>query len=288
MELKPGYTVTLKVARQAKFGYFLSDGNTDILLHQNDIEGEEELEIGSNIEVFLYHDHEKRLSATMKQPIVQGEGFAWLKVVSIKTGHGVFLYNGISRDLFLSMDELPTDRNLWPKPDDVLPVSYTWDKKGRLMARLVKGQPIEEQSKKASEILMNKEVKGRVYHYLDEGAAIFTEEGYLAYLHDNEMSREPRYGEEVTVRVIYVREDGRLNVTMHPLRSERQEDDATKLVRYMEERGGQMPYWDKSQPEDIKHRFNISKAAFKRALGKLLKEGKVEQCDGWTYLKEKK
>ncbi|MDV2683053.1 S1-like domain-containing RNA-binding protein [Alkalihalophilus lindianensis] len=286
MELKPGYTVTLEVARKAKFGYFLSDGKTDILMHENDVE--EEVETGSHIEVFLYHDHQNRLSATTKKPLIQGEGFAWLEVVSVKTGHGLFLFNGISRDLFLSMDELPSDRNLWPKPGDKLPVSYTWDKKGRLMSRLVKGQPIEEQSVRATEDMMSKEVKGHVYHYLDEGAAIFTEEGYLAYLHDNEMIKEPRYGEEVTVRVIYVREDGRINVTMHPLRSERQEDDAEKLVRYMEERGGQMPYWDKSQPEDIKHRFNLSKAAFKRALGKLLKEKKIEQREGWTYLKEKK
>ncbi|WP_100372219.1 CvfB family protein [Bacillus sp. FJAT-45037] len=286
MELKPGFTVTLEVARKAKFGYFLTDGTTDILLHDNDVEGDVEIE--QRLEVFLYHDHENRLCASMKMPILQGEQIAWLEVVSIKIGHGIFMYNGISRDLFLSIDELPYDRNLWPKPGDKLPVSYTWDKKGRLMARLVKGLPMEEQSVKAPDIMMNKEVKGRVYHYLDEGAAIFTDDKYLAYLHDNEMIQEPRYGEELSVRVIYVREDGRLNVTMHPLRSERQESDAEKLVRYMEERGGQMPYWDKSQPEDIKHRFDLSKAAFKRALGKLLKEGKIEQKDGWTHLKEKK
>jgi predicted RNA-binding protein (virulence factor B family) len=71
------------------------------------------------------------------------------------------------------------------------------------------------------------------------------------------------------------------------LRSEQQDDDADKLMSYLQGRGGTMPYWDKTPPEDIKQRFSMSKASFKRALGKLMKEGKIEQRDGWTYIKEK-
>ena len=65
------------------------------------------------------------------------------------------------------------------------------------------------------------------------------------------------------------------------------EDDAAVIYAYMEERGGAMPFWDKSYPEDIKERFNMSKAAFKRALGKLMKEEKVYQEEGWTYFRNK-
>ena len=66
------------------------------------------------------------------------------------------------------------------------------------------------------------------------------------------------------------------------------DEDAQVLYDYMESRGGVMPFWDKSYPEDIRERFNMSKAAFKRALGKLMKEGKVYQEEGWTYFKRRK
>lgn len=162
MELKPGYTVNLEVIRKANFGYFLSDGNTDILLHEREIT--KEINIGDHIDVFLYHDHQGRLAATMEEPYLQVGEFAWLEAVEVKTGHGVFFHNGISRDLFLSMDELPYDRELWPRPGDRLPLSLTWDKKGRLMAKLVKGEPVEKTSIKAPTEVMNKEVSGYVYH----------------------------------------------------------------------------------------------------------------------------
>ena len=63
-------------------------------------------------------------------------------------------------------------------------------------------------------------------------------------------------------------------------------DDAEVILEYLAERNGAIPFWDKSQPDDIKDRFNMSKASFKRALGKLMKEDRVYQEEGWTYLKK--
>ncbi|TSB46789.1 CvfB family protein [Alkalicoccobacillus porphyridii] len=283
MELKPGLTATLTVARKADFGYFLTDGKTDILLHSRETKGD--LEIGSTLEVFLYLDHQNRLSATMETPIVKNDEFAWLEVIQVKKGHGVFLYNGIKRDLFVSMDELPGDEIYWPIRGDKLPVSLDWDKKGRLMGVLVRGLPIERLAEKADPIVLNQDISGTIYHYADEGALIFTDKSYLAFLHDDEMIGTYRIGEKIRARVIYVREDGRINVTTKALRSERQKDDAAKLLEYLEANNGSMPFGDKSSPESIKAAFNISKASFKRALGKLIKEGKIEQRHGWTYLK---
>lgn len=126
--LKPGITADLAVVREAPFGYFLSDGHTDILLHQN--EATKPLELEEKVCVFLYHDHQNRLSATMHEPIIKNDEMGWLKVVSVRQGHGVFVDNGISRDLFVSMDELPFDRREWPAAGDRLFCSLTWDKKG--------------------------------------------------------------------------------------------------------------------------------------------------------------
>ncbi|WP_227934891.1 CvfB family protein [Alkalihalobacillus deserti] len=286
MDLKPGYSVNLEVVRATNFGFFVSDGITDVLLHEREVT--KDLEIGDHVDVFLYHDHQERLSATMEKPLLKVGEIAWLEAVEVKTGHGVFFHNGISRDLFLSMDELPYEREQWPKPGDKLPLSLTWDKRGRLMGKLVKGEPIERQSIKAPAEMMNKEVRGYVYHFLDEGALILTDQGYIAFLYNDEMQGVPRYGEYIQVRVQFVREDGRINVTMNPIRSEQQEEDAERIYHFLKERGGSMPYWDKTPPEDIELRFSISKAKFKRALGKLMKEKKIEQRDGWTYLKEDK
>ena len=72
---------------------------------------------------------------------------------------------------------------------------------------------------------------------------------------------------------------------MLPRKEERLGDDAENLFQYLNDIGGRMPFTDKSSPEEIKEMFTMSKASFKRALGKLMKEGKITQEDGWTMLK---
>ncbi|MCM3549772.1 Nucleic acid-binding protein [Niallia circulans] len=283
--LKPGITADLAVVREAPFGYFLSDGHTDILLHQN--EATKPLELEEKVSVFLYHDHQNRLSATMHGPIIKNDEMGWLKVVSVRQGHGVFVDNGISRDLFVSMDELPFDRREWPAVGDRLFCSLTWDKKGRLMGKLVKGSPVTSQAIAADRSWLNKEVEGVVYHFLDEGAALLIENGPVGFLHQDEAAEVPRLGQTIHGRVQFVRDDGRVNITQRLLRTEQQKEDADRILAFLAERKGGMPYTDKSPPEDIKARFGMSKAAFKRALGKLIKDGKVEQRDGFTYRVEK-
>ena len=66
------------------------------------------------------------------------------------------------------------------------------------------------------------------------------------------------------------------------------QDDSQIILQYLQIRGGAMPYSDKSTPDDIKRTFEMSKAAFKRALGKLMKDGEIYQEDGWTYTSDRK
>ena len=94
----------------------------------------------------------------------------------------------------------------------------------------------------------------------------------------------PRVGEEVTVRVTYVRTDGRLNGSLREPKEKALVTDAERILSYLEEHKGRMPYSDKTTPEIVKAKFRISKAAFKRALGHLLKAGRIEEKDGWTLL----
>src|SRR5690625_4677428 len=108
-----------------------------------------------------------------------------------------------------------------------------------------------------------------------------TERGFI---HHTEREVEPRLGEYVTGRVIEVKEDGTLNVSLLPLKHERMADDATKILSYLEESAGEMTFTDRSDPEEIRATFHMSKSAFKRALGRLMKEKKIEQRDGKTFL----
>ena len=62
--------------------------------------------------------------------------------------------------------------------------------------------------------------------------------------------------------------------------------DAEEIYNFLVKHGGRMPYCDSTPLEIIKQKFGISKAAFKRALGHLMKQGKIRQDDGWTYLIE--
>ncbi|MFS8631528.1 MAG: hypothetical protein LOD92_10375 [Bacillales bacterium] len=91
-------------------------------------------------------------------------------------------------------------------------------------------------------------------------------------------------GETVSARVIEVKEDGTLNLSLKPLKHKRIDQDSETILRYLLDAGGEMDYSDRSNPEEIQAAFQMSKAAFKRALGRLMKENKVKQIDGKTIL----
>lgn len=282
-QLTAGEITKLNVARLREYGYFLTNGNEDVLLHKNEALTEHNED--EEVEVFLYHDHEGRLSATETMPVVTLDSFSILKVVEVKHRLGVFVDIGIQKDMLLSKDDLPEDRTRWPEIGDELYCGLKLDKKNRLFADLSNYEEIKELSVEAFGDLKNKETEGVVFRLGEEGVSILTEEGYLAFLHNDEMKQTVRLGERVQVRITFVREDGRINVSTRPLVKEARLEDADMLYAYLQERDGKIPFTDKSDPESIKNEFNISKAAFKRAMGKLLKEKKVEQKDGYTYIK---
>lgn len=136
----------------------------------------------------------------------------------------------------------------------------------------------------AFDIEMNASVSGRVYHTSREGTAIFSEEGYRGFIHHTERESEPRLGELVHGRVIEVKEDGTLNLSLLPLKQDRMADDADKILAALHENDGMIPYGDRSDAQAIQDNFQMSKSAFKRALGRLMKQRKIEQRDGNTYL----
>ncbi len=282
--LEPGTVVTLRVDRDTPFGYFLTNGEEDVLLHKNEIM--DGFDPDDDITVFLFQDHQGRLAASMKIPTVQIGSYDWVEVVEIKHELGAFVNIGINKDILVSKDDLHEVWDLWPKPGDKLYVTLRTDKNGRLFGKLATEDVIRSISKPASKKDFNKNITGTVYRLLMVGSFMISEEGFLGFIHESERTREPRVGEKVQGRIIDVKEDGTVNISLLGRSHEIMGDDADKVYQYMESRGGAMPYWDKSNPDDISVKFEMSKASFKRALGKLMKEGKVYQEDGWTYFKK--
>ncbi|MFB3162818.1 S1-like domain-containing RNA-binding protein [Neobacillus sp. 179-J 1A1 HS] len=279
-----GQTVTLTVARKAEFGYFLTDGNEDVLLHIN--EADREYEEDESVEVFLYVDSEGRTSASTTIPEVAIGKYAWLKVVDSNPNVGVFLDIGIKKDLLLGIDDLPVHKSVWPKEGDMVYVTLRVNNNYLLYAKLATDPVIESISIKATRKDFNKNIQGHIYRTAKVGSWIYTIEGFKGFIHESQRQIEPRLGQKVEGRIIDVKEDGTVNVSLLARKQESQDVEAERIFEYLMSRNGAMPFYDKSMPEDIQERFQLSKGAFKRALGKLMKEGRVYQEGSWTYLKK--
>lgn len=279
-----GQTVTLTVARKADFGYFLTDGNEDVLLHIN--EADRDYEEDENVEVFLYVDSEGRTSASTTIPEIAIGKYAWLKVVDTNPNIGVFLDIGIKKDLLLGIDDLPVHKSVWPKAGDLVYVTLRVNNNYLLYARLATDPIIETISTKATRKDFNKNIQGHIYRTAKVGSWIYTIEGFKGFIHESQRQKEPRLGQMVEGRIIDVKEDGTVNVSLLARKQESQDLEAERIFEYLMSRNGAMPFNDKSMPEEIQERFQLSKGAFKRALGKLMKDGRVYQEGSWTYLKK--
>jgi len=279
-----GQTTTLTVARKADFGYFLTDGNEDVLLHIN--QAQQELSEGDQIEVFLYVDSQGRISASMTIPEISVGSYGWVKVTDANPKIGVFLNIGLPKDILLGADDLPAHQSVWPNPGDLVYITLRVNRNNLIYAKLASDQVIQSISVKATRKDFNKNVQGHIYRTAKVGSWVYTIEGYKGFIHESQRGKEPRLGEKIEGRVIDVKEDGTINVSLLARKEESQDLDAARIYEYLMSRNGAMPYNDKSMPEDIQERFGLSKGAFKRALGKLMKEGKVYQEGSWTYVKK--
>ena len=279
-----GEIVKLQVKEQDGSKWILSYDGMDISLNAS--EAPEEMEVGGTIEAFLFVDRRGNLSATTQLPSIQKGTYGWARVIKVVDREGVFVDIGTSKDVQVKEDDLPKIKELWPAVGDHLYMTLRTDKDGELFGRLATEDRVEELYIDAPTTLFNQNLQARAYRLLPVGTFLLSvPENYRIFVHESERLNEPRLGEDLTVRVIDVKEDGSLNGSLLPRRHERLGDDAESIFRYLNDVGGKMPFTDKSSPDEIQEMFSMSKAAFKRALGKLMKDKKIVQEDGWTQLK---
>ena len=284
LKYKPGDVVTLKVARIGEMGAFLDagTGNTsdDILLHK--LQQTEEVKEGDKVKVYLYLDPNKRLTASMKLPKMREGQLGYVKVLSV-TRDGGFVDIGAERGVFLPYSQMRGHVS----PNQLVWVKLYRDKSGRPAVTIRVEDDMVKASKPAEGVKVGDKVTGTVYNILPEGFFIFTNQRFIAFLHRSEVpGGRLDFGQEITCRVTFIREDGRLNCSMRLQKENALVADAEEIYNFLVKRGGKMPYCDSTPLEIIKQKFGISKAAFKRALGHLMKQGKIRQDDGWTYLTE--
>lgn len=284
LKYKPGDVVTMTVARLGEMGAFLDagTGNTsdDILLHK--LQQTEEIKEGDKVKVYLYLDPNKRLTASMKLPKMREGQLGYVKVLSV-TRDGGFVDIGAERGVFLPYSQMRGHVS----PNQLVWVKLYRDKSGRPAVTMRVEEDMQKASKPAEGLKVGDNVTGTVYNILQEGFFIFTTQRFIAFIHRSEVpGGRLDFGQEVTCRVTYLREDGRINCSMRLQKENALVADAEEIYSFLEKRGGKMPYCDSTPLEIIKQKFGISKAAFKRALGHLMKQGKIRQEDGWTYIIE--
>lgn len=221
--------------------------------------------------VFIYRDSEDRLIATLRQPLAVAGDLAYLKVTA-KTSIGAFLDYGLERGLFL-----PFSEQKFPIEVSQSYLVYVYvDKSGRLCCTT----DVYEHLAIHAPYQKNDKVTGTVYLVRKSlGAFVAVDNKYKGLIPPNEYFRILKNGEQVNARVIRVREDGKLDLSLRDLSYLQMDEDAGRLFAFMQKNGGLLPLNEKSAPKEIEQHFSLSKAAFKRAVGSLLKTQKIVKTE---------
>ena len=276
-KLKPMTVAALKVVRMNDMGAFLDagTGNTsdDILLHK--AQQTAEVKVGEVVNVFLYLDPKRRLTASMRVPKMREGQIARLKIINV-TNNGAFVDVGAERGIFMPFAEMRGR----PQVGEIVWAKLYSDKSGRLAVSMKVSDEIRRASKPAENIKRGDKVKGAVFNIIDAGAFVFSEERYIVFIDKKEIPRALRIGEVVEARVTFIREDGRLDASLREIKETALDRDAEKIFSFMLKNGGTMNFHDKTAPQIIQAVFKLSKAAFKRAVGHLYRQRRIEKIDG--------
>lgn len=263
-----GRIQTLVVQREKDFGVYLGESADDkhsVLLPKKQVP--EGTGVGTELEVFVYKDSEDRLIATTGRPKLQVGEVAELTVKDVAK-IGAFLDMGLEKDLLLPFKE----QNHKVRPGEQCLVALYIDKSKRLAATMNVYSYMSAESPYQKDDM----VKGTVYEMNEElGAFVAVDNRFFGLIPKKELYGDIRLGDTVEARVVKVRDDGKLDLSPRQKAYMQMDADAELVMKVIEEFDGVLPFNDKARPETIMREFKMSKNAFKRAVGKLLKENKV-------------
>ena len=268
--MRLGEYQTLTIIKKVEFGVYLAEHEDDerrVLLPAKQVP--EGSKCGDTIEVFLYKDSKDRLIATTNKPALTLGGLAVLRVAEVGK-IGAFLDWGLEKDLFLPYKEMTAK----VQPEDEVLVTLYIDKSQRLCASMKK---LYDLLSTDAPYHKGDVVTGRVYEFSDNfGTFVAVDDKHSAMIPSHEDTSKLRIGDEIEARVVNVKPDGKLDITMRERAYLQMDADAEKVMGVIEEFAGVLPFTDKSSPEVIKRETGLSKSAFKRAVGRLYKERRIE------------
>ena len=274
-----GKRQNLTVVKKVDFGVYLAENEQASAAGERVLLPNKQVPDGTGlhdtVNVFIYKDSQDRRIATCQKSLLEMGQIALLRVVSVSK-IGAFLDWGLEKDLFLPFKE----QTVRVREGDECLVTLYVDKSERLCATMKLYHSLHTDSPYKE----GDTVRGRVYEISDNfGVFLAVDHLYSALIPKKEAQGKYRPGDEVTVRVVKVREDGKLTVSPHQKAYLQMDVDCDNIMQVLDEFAGVLPFDDHVSPEVIKREFGISKAAFKRAVGRLLKEEKITIRDGRIY-----
>lgn len=271
--IKLGQKQSLIVSRKKSFGVYLGtgDGTEDsVLLPIRQVP--QAAEIGDAIEVFIYRDSMDRLIATTKEPLIKLGGVALLQVKQI-TQIGAFLDWGLEKDLLLPFKEQTVNA----KEGESYLVALYIDKSSRLCATM----KIYDYLRTDHQYQKEDRVQGYIYQINEAyGAFVAVDNKFHGLVPQNELLSGVSVGSVITARVAVIREDGKMELSIREKIGRQIDIDARKLMDILDSYAGILPFTEKAAPEVIARETGLSKAAFKRAVGRLLKNKDIEIVNG--------
>lgn len=256
--------IALREGNGEPFGLFLDGGSDgEILMPQKYVP--EGTEIGDEIEAFVYLDQEERPIATTEEPLAQVGDFAYLECSWVNE-YGAFLSWGVMKDLFCPFRE--------QKKRMVIGNSYIVhihldEDSYRLVASAKVEHYLDE--RRPRDYKYGQEVDLLVWQKTDLGFKVIVDNQYPGLIYEDQVFQYVHTGDRLKGYISTVRPDGKIDCTLQPTGQQHAEDFAEVLLLYLREHNGICDLGDKSEAEDIKRRFQVSKKVYKRAIGDLYK-----------------
>lgn len=272
---------TLTIIRSKDFGVYLGEKSNPsevVLLPRKQVP--EGYKAGAEMDVFIYRDSQDRLIATTNAPLITMGNISKLRVKSI-TAIGAFMDWGLEKDILLPFKEQTTKVE---HGKEYLVRMYA-DKSGRLCVSM---RLYGHLDKKTGDFKKGDSFTGTVYEYKPGmGAFVAVDDRFSGLIHESELFQKVCPGDVVSGRIVKVRDDGKLDLSLRGEAYEQLNEDAEMVYDIIKSYQGVLPFDDKADPELIKKEFGLSKNAFKRAVGRLLKEKKVKIKDGTIVITNK-
>ena len=278
LSIKIGEINTLEVMRDTDFGYFLEAKDDNEVLLPNVYVMEDEMPMGSLVDVFVYTDSEDRPVATTKMPYAKLGEYGYFTVVDYKP-YGAFVNWGLPKDLFVPLSQQKEHFTIGKKY--LLRVCLD-EQTGRLFATQKIGKYLNRDMKGLHQ---NKVLDAIVLAKTPLGFKVVVDNQYEGMLFSNEIFEDIRIGDTKKVYIKTVRKDFKLDVSLQPIGKKAKigEGEGT-ILQLLKESEGELPFTYKSDADKIKAKFGMSKKNFKRTLTELIETKQVQLMDNSIVL----